>query len=149
MCCYLWSQGQPPEIALMTEENLTFKKLNTILVNRSKATECSSKLGKSVDVAKTYHVESRHSRHSLSPGATRCFECGFYHYLARQCKERGCYICVSYHHIARDCNGTSLTQSCDRLEYSRPRSSRDYNHRSACSSDERYYKSSYYRSHFD
>ena len=134
---------------LMTKENLTFEKLNTILVNRSKVTECSTKLGKSVDVAKTYHVESRHSSHSLSPRAKRCFECGSYQHLARQCKERRCYICGSHHHIARDCNGLSLTQSCDRPEYSRPRSSRDYNPRSSSSSDERNYKSSYNRGHYD
>ena len=134
---------------LMTKENLTFEKLNTILVNRSKVTECSTKLGKSVDVAKTYHVESRHSSHSLSPRAKRCFECGSYQHLARQCKERRCYICGSYHHIARDCNGISLTQSCDKPENSRPRSSRDYNHRSFSSSDERNYKSSYSRGHYD
>ena len=43
---------------LMTKENLTFEKFNTILVNRTKVTECSTILGKSVDVASTYHVES-------------------------------------------------------------------------------------------
>ena len=47
---------------LMTKDNLTFEKLNTILVNRSKANECSSKLGKSSEVS--YLSESRYGSHS-------------------------------------------------------------------------------------